>query len=487
MEARIQEFLRQHLEAEVANQVKVDPNLIIQQYKQVQEHLDKLTPHQRQKLEEWVDNNSVRIFGPAGSGKTYIAMHKILEMIKQILKEGQSARHILIAAQNPALTFTMAKWIFFAIKKDHKRPGRFLSVRVGPNPTGSTKNELYILFGGSKKTSGSTIHKVTFVKAKDGSHSIELAAVPGNKAPFFDMVVVDEAHHVFSANSDLDPKLLKTHIQSRKARSQAKVDGTPVQMLILLSDASQVGATDSDIKFPKVDQIINLVEIIRNSQRIIGGSLGYLSVNDGAHSYFNHADATSLEMTDMLGPPIRPYMISQPFKTQTERMATYAQIIHRALYELKEAYPGVEIHRKFAVIVPTTAFRNALVEALKVDRQHSKYCTEKDKFYPRYLSALQFAQQIEETPRNGADDVVVSTMKAYDGLETLGVLCVGMDSVKDGSLTCCQIYRAMTRAHLFLVIIQVQLLCRPCVQPPLFWKLPRVLPGSWQVSQNQRN
>ena len=39
-------------------------------------------------------------------------------------------------------------------------------------------------------------------------------------------------------------------------------------------------------------------------------------------------------------------------------------------------------------------------------------------------------------PRKSSDLIVVSAMRDYDGLETLGIVSVGMDSVKDGSLTC---------------------------------------------------
>ena len=52
-------------------------------------------------------------------------------------------------------------------------------------------------------------------------------------------------------------------------------------------------------------QIIKLLEIVRNSQRIVGASVPFLSQEDAAYSYFNQDDATQLEISDHLGPPVR--------------------------------------------------------------------------------------------------------------------------------------------------------------------------------------
>ena len=52
-------------------------------------------------------------------------------------------------------------------------------------------------------------------------------------------------------------------------------------------------------------QVITLKEIVRNSQRIVGASVPFLSQEDEAHSYFDQDDATQLEISDHLGPPVR--------------------------------------------------------------------------------------------------------------------------------------------------------------------------------------
>ena len=63
-------------------------------------------------------------------------------------------------------------------------------------------------------------------------------------------VIVDEAHHIYSKGSDLEVKAVQDCIYEGEKAAK--------QMLILLSDASQIGSTHDEIKFPKVDQVWHL-------------------------------------------------------------------------------------------------------------------------------------------------------------------------------------------------------------------------------------
>ena len=72
------------------------------------------------------------------------------------------------------------------------------------------------------------------------------ALTPATPLPH-NQVIVDEAHHIYSKGSDLEVKAVQECIYEGEKGAK--------QMLILLSDASQIGTTHGDIKFPAVDQV----------------------------------------------------------------------------------------------------------------------------------------------------------------------------------------------------------------------------------------
>jgi len=85
----------------------------------------------------------------------------------------------------------------------------------------------------------------------------------------------------------------------------------------------------------------------------------------------------------------RPYIGRFEASSEGELFAKYAAVVHRAFFELTQAYPGVEIHLNFAVIVPSAEFRTKLVAALKHDRDvlRSEYCVDRkvQVFQPGFL------------------------------------------------------------------------------------------------------
>ena len=56
------------------------------------------------------------------------------------LSAGQKSRSILIVAQNPALTVTIAKWIHDDLVKGNVRAGKFLN--VGQSDQTKVKNDM---------------------------------------------------------------------------------------------------------------------------------------------------------------------------------------------------------------------------------------------------------------------------------------------------------------------------------------------------------
>jgi hypothetical protein len=51
---------------------------------------------------------------------------------------------------------------------------------------------------------------------------------------------------------------------------------------------------------------------------------------------------------------------------------------------------------------------------------------------------------------------VLDTLESFDGMERLFVMAVGLDSVRT-TVGCCGIYRAITRAHMFVCVVQEHL------------------------------
>ena len=75
--------------------------------------LDKLTPHQWEKLQECRESDrSVHIKAPAGAGKTFIALHFMLELL-----DASRSATLLFAAKNLPLVALVARWIERRLKE----------------------------------------------------------------------------------------------------------------------------------------------------------------------------------------------------------------------------------------------------------------------------------------------------------------------------------------------------------------------------------
>ena len=55
----------------------------------------------------------IHVQAPAGAGKTFVALHQML----QVLKEGSGEEHALFVARNPALCVFVAKWMSVRLNK----------------------------------------------------------------------------------------------------------------------------------------------------------------------------------------------------------------------------------------------------------------------------------------------------------------------------------------------------------------------------------
>ena len=63
--------------------VDIDASYFAERYEEAILTLNKLTPHQRERLEECLTTEgSFHITAPAGAGKTFVALHRMLEALR---------------------------------------------------------------------------------------------------------------------------------------------------------------------------------------------------------------------------------------------------------------------------------------------------------------------------------------------------------------------------------------------------------------------
>ena len=85
--------------------VSIDRTQFAEKYESSVLRLDKLTQHQREKMQECMQPNiHIHIKAPAGAGKTFVALH----YVKGCLEKGQN---VLFIARNLPLVLFVAKWI----------------------------------------------------------------------------------------------------------------------------------------------------------------------------------------------------------------------------------------------------------------------------------------------------------------------------------------------------------------------------------------
>ena len=85
--------------------VDIDASYFAERYEEAILTLNKLTPHQREKLQECLTTEgSFHITAPAGAGKTFVALHFMLQKLQE-----DPRSHVLFSAVNQPLALFVAK------------------------------------------------------------------------------------------------------------------------------------------------------------------------------------------------------------------------------------------------------------------------------------------------------------------------------------------------------------------------------------------
>ena len=361
--------------------------------------MDKLTAHQEKKMKECLTGDYVHLQAPAGAGKTFVALNRVLEL----LYEEKEARALFVA-RNAALCYFVIRWVCRRVRNTLQRllMLKRLDVLFEPFSVGPQA-----------------------VKLERGRiQMVSRAALDVQ----YSLVVVDEAHHIYKDRGMRDA--VEIHVPAGCWR-------------MLLSDISQ--SSGRDIVYPPGEPlVVQLTEVVRSSQRIVAGAAAF-QLGENKVQVTSQHNAT--------GPPLKSFM----FDLEGDPIEAYAQHTLRALNHVMTTFGSLELHDRVAIVVSderfAAAFRAPLADAL-LARFPSR---------PFTLVSAQEAAASALLSAGGrgkeGEWLVLDSIAAMDGLERLIAIAVGLDAViKEGSgsstlETRSRLYRALTRAHMMAVVV----------------------------------
>ena len=252
--------------------------------------LFQLTPHQQSALESCEGKTHVHAVAPAGAGKTFVAL-------AEALRTTEAGGSVLFIARNPALTYFVGKWA----------RARLMRMGMSSRKRRGIMARLHVLFDASKLGfEDDTLKRFT---ERDGRLEPEDAPAP---ASGYDMVIVDEAHHVYR-----DERF--------RGRAESYVrEGTATRRW-LLSDISQ--SRGKDIEYPGGMERVVLKEIVRSTKRIVAGAMVFqLGDEEGSTCCHNNLSA---------GAPLKSFIYDAPADEADRTKACAAQVM-RALLHLRD-------------------------------------------------------------------------------------------------------------------------------------------------------
>ena len=260
--------------------------------------------------------------GAAGSGKTFVGVHLILEKLR-----ANPDANMLFAAQTHGLVLFVAKWLAQRAACTVERDSILTRVHF-----------MYALAEGKQIEGPFEIELDTV--AKEG----RLKLVPATTKPEYALVVVDEAHHVTVVPGN------KQIIQEHAATGKTE--------LLYLSDLSQCGkAGQCDLPDPDV----KLTQVVRSTQRIVAAAMQFQATED--------AELTR-SYCDQPGPPLKPFF----FKAKCACIAPdtcnvcikdFASNTVLALEDQVEMVPTLNLHDRVAILVPDEDFRDTLLAEIR--------------------------------------------------------------------------------------------------------------------------
>lgn len=231
--------------------------------------------------------------------------------------------------------------------------------------------------------------------------------------------IVDEAHHVFRTNVADDAATFLSAVDQLLSKTESWA---------ICFDNGQAEAPWS-----QPDQLtctLQLKEVVRNSRRIFDGC-----------GTFRRDSSTSSNLTcvtGMTGSPLLPFVFPMCLD-RAQRKIKYCSEIIAVLRQLIDDYPGLPLGGNSAILVQNSDWVEWLGEELEVE---SKYL------------GVRFVSAAEAQTSDAHDAITFDTVGNFDGMEALVIILVGLDSAAQDDVARCQIYRAISRAHCFVAVVQ---------------------------------
>jgi serine/threonine protein kinase/tetratricopeptide (TPR) repeat protein len=394
-----------------------------------------LTPHQAEKLRECYCYNEgallppldIHIQAPAGGGKTFLGMH----MADNLLDNDPNAT-ILFAATNLALAVFFVNWI--CTRRDQ------------PEDIEDVLQRLHVLT--CTEDDQSTALPKKGPAAFEDAMVLQFKCCDGLLKTFrvdndtleYSLLIVDEAHHIYC---DTSATSLRHSIERYTCANTRRV---------LLSDVSQ--STQAEMEYPlgRMAPVV-LHEVVRSSRRIVEGARIFQTNDDEAPSQC-HQNLTA-------GPPLTSFLFDR-VSCPSQRAALIGNNLVFALKHVSKQFPGLSLHNRVAIIVPDEHSARQLVKS-DVCHRIQQFCG-KCKFVNAATANRVIVRGGEETHKEPAEQwLVLDTVDNFNGLERLIVIAVAQDSPiptgfhvtnsEHASLTRSQVYRAITRAHMMVVVV----------------------------------
>eukprot|EP01050_Picozoa_sp_SAG11_P012312 SAG11_NODE_1361_length_5112_cov_2.921404_2_plen_347_part_00 len=134
-------------------------------------------------------------------------------------------------------------------------------------------------------------------------------------------------------------------------------------------------------------------------------------------------------------------------------MSSYGSQSALAVEGIAHKFPGLNLNNKLAIIVPDAEFESSIKAALEVALKQQL----PNRSF-QLVTALEASSSIHQNSMDATENIVLSTIDDFDGLERLIVVAVGLDSSLNGDDTYVlqarsKLYRAVTRAHMMVVVV----------------------------------
>ena len=391
-------------------QMYVDKSRFLELYEHHLLSLEKLTDHQEEVLREILQKDIVHLSAPAGTGKTFVAIQRVLEVLRVDLRG-----YVLYVAPTKELALHFLRWMIVRLTAqaaDAPDPARLSIMRHIHRMRVLTQPYNQLLVPDVKDDC---------IVWKDADEVDE-----------FELVVVDESHNVFHV--DADQGILAKIMDCRPKRQ------------LLLSDESQSSAVTES--FPSIPRV-RLTQVVRSTQRIVAAAAAF---------QLGSQSVTSIAAE---GPPLKVFLF-EAAEPQEDLAQQYAKRAKDAIWHVVKTFPSLSLNNRLALLVPDAEFLERLQPLLELGLKD--LLPHRNLRFTRFSDSLRqvplcFATESEEKTERKTEEeqIVLDTADVIDGLEQLVVICIGLDA-RIGQ-TCgdlqarAQLYKGITRAQLLAIVV----------------------------------